>query len=1024
MSGLKGKDHGRPGYWRSLEALAGSESYRRHLGAEFLESVPETVPEVSRRRFLQVMSASIALASISGCRWPEEQIVPFGERPPGYVPGGRTHFATALELGGIANGLLVTSQDGRPVKVEGNPQHPTSRGAASVYAQASLLGLYDPDRSKTPRRRSGGQVQAAAWKDFGSAARQWTAAMGSGRRFAVIARSTSSPSVKQLRSGLRSKYGDLEWVTYEPVFDEAGGMRAHLDLEAARIIVTLDSDLLVEHPNAVSNARQFVAGRRPDRPHMNRLYAFEPGYSATGAMADHRIPMAAGDLPALVASLAVALFDGHGLRLPSGLRWLEAWRHHRTQSATIEAIARDLLANQGHGLLVAGPRQPREVHELCLALNRALGNTGRTVVYEQTATDQSDRPDLETLGRLVGRMRSGEIEHLLILGGNPVYDAPVDLEFVAALGQVPNSVHLGEYFDETARACSWHLPMAHALESWDLSRAFDGSLTAVQPLIAPLYAGKTMAELLSLYADPAPRSAYEVTKDTFHELSGGAGTAPENDAGFDERWHRFLHDGFLANSATVPGTSAAGDEPRRLPGDSGSPLGPENLELVLTPDRKLYDGRFANNAWLQELPDALSKLTWDNAALVSPALAEELRVRHGEVVTLGFHGRQITLPIYVLPGQAHYSVSVALGYGRTAAGRVGDGIGQSAYQLRTTERPWGGPGLTLTPTGETYPLAVTQDHHAIDERGSRERERRAGGLVRQGTLAEYRENPKFAEHLGTHHPPLVSMWSERESQGHRWGMAIDLNRCNGCNACIVACQSENNIPVVGKEQVANGREMHWLRLDRYFRGDPADPKVAQQPMACVHCELAPCEQVCPVAATLHNDEGLNIMVYNRCVGTRYCSNNCPYKVRRFNFFNYQKGLKTTEKMAFNPEVTVRSRGVMEKCTFCVQRIERARIEAKNAGRAIRDGDIVPACAQTCPAGAIVFGDLNDSASRVAQAAADQRAYALLAELNIKPRTVYLAQIRNPNPALAAEHGEHSDAGAQGAHGAQDQGDHH
>ncbi len=1024
MSGLKGKDHGRPGYWRSLEALAGSESYRRHLDAEFLESVPETVPEVSRRRFLQVMSASIALATISGCRWPEEQIVPFGERPSGYVPGGKTHFASAFELDGIANGLLVTSQDGRPVKVEGNPQHPTSGGAADVFAQASLLGLYDPDRSRTPLRRSDGQTQPVAWKDFGTASGQWKAAIGSGRKFAVLSRTTSSPSVQLLRDELRSTYGDLEWVTYAPVFDEAGEMRAHLDLEAARIIVTLDSDLLVEHPNAVSNARQFTAGRRLDRPHMNRLYAFEPGYSATGTMADHRIPMAARDIPALLASLAAALFGGHGLQPPSGLRWLEAWRHHPTQSQTIDAITRDLLANQGHGLLVAGPRQPREVHELCQVLNQALGNTGHTVVYEESSPDPSTRPNLEALSRLVARMSSGEIEHLLILGANPVYDAPADLDFGTALEQVPNSVHLGGYDDETARACSWHLPMAHALESWDLSRAFDGTLTAVQPLIAPLYAGKTAAELLSLYADPAPRSAYQITKDTFHQLAGGTGPAPEKDAGFNERWHHFLHEGFLANSTTVPAESASGNAPRRLPGEAESPLGPENLELVLAPDRKVHDGRFANNAWLQELPDALSKLTWDNAALVAPALAEELSVSHGDVVTLGFHGREITLPVYVMPGQAHYSVSVSFGYGRTAAGRVGDGIGQNAYRLRTTERPWGGPGLTLTPTGDTYPLAITQDHHAIDERGAEERERRAGGLVRQGTLAEYREHPNFAEHLGTHHPPLVSMWSERESQGHRWGMAIDLNRCNGCNACIVACQSENNIPVVGKEQVANGREMHWLRLDRYFRGDPADPSVAQQPMACSHCELAPCEQVCPVAATLHNDEGLNVMVYNRCVGTRYCSNNCPTKVRRFNFFNYQKELTTTEKMAFNPEVTVRSRGVMEKCTFCVQRIELARIEAKNAGRAVRDGDVVPACAQTCPAGAIVFGDLNDPQSRVAQAAADQRAYAVLAELNIKPRTVYLAQIRNPNSALAAEHGGQSDAGAHGGHGAQDQGDHH
>jgi Fe-S-cluster-containing dehydrogenase component len=614
---------------------------------------------------------------------------------------------------------------------------------------------------------------------------------------------------------------------------------------------------------------------------------------------------------------------------------------------------------------------------------------------------------------------------LLILGGNPAYDAPGNLpaggSFAEALGKVGTSIHLSLYRNETSRACTWHLPRAHALEAWDIFRNPDGSLAAAQPLIEPLYGGRTPAELLSLLLEQPARKAHDLARRTFSQATGGRGDAPADDPDFEARWQAFLRAGWLAGSA-------ASEAPARFRSPLVGPnltkglqelqelgrvrLDRDNLELVFAPDGKVLDGRFANNAWLQELPDFLTKLTWDNAALLSPATAAALGVAQGDVVRLQWEGRQAELPVYVLPGQAAWSVTVSLGYGRTAAGRVGDGVGVDVNGLRHGLKFWGGPGLRLTRSGRTHTLVCTQDHHAIDTLGADERRQRIGHLVREADLAEYREHPDFAAHRGPHHPPLLSLWQERGSEGHRWGMAIDLNSCIGCNACVVACQAENNIPVVGKKQVGKGREMQWLRLDRYFRGDAENPQVAHQPVACVQCENAPCEQVCPVAATVHSEEGLNVMVYNRCVGTRYCSNNCPYKVRRFNFFNYQKHLTETQKMAYNPEVTVRSRGVMEKCTYCVQRIQKAKIRAKNERRILGDGEIVPACAQTCPTQAIVFGDLNDPESRVAGLQAEQRAYRMLAELNVKPRTAYLARVRNPNPELSTAAGEQAggDAG--------------
>ncbi len=1030
----------RGGYWRSLEELAGRPEFSRHLAAEFPDAADVRQDGLSRRRFLQLMSASLALAGLAGCRWPEEKIVPFAHRPEGYVPGETRQFATSLEIAGVAAGLLVTSYDGRPIKVEGNPEHPCSLGAADVFAQASILELYDPDRSQTVVQRSGHQVLNQDWEAFAVFAKQHFAELEpqKGQGLAVLVEATTSPSVARLREELLARMPQTRWYEYEAVSTDSereGTVmafsephRVRLDLSGARAIVAFDVDLLRGHPTALHNARQLARSRHPDAEQMSRLYAFESGYSLTGVMADHRFPTPTCQVPIVAACLAAELFLNQDLALPPNTGYvahlLRPFLDHPLRPAATAAVARDLLASRGASLLAAGPTQPPFAHALCFLMNAALENVGRTV---HLRADPELRPyHHRAMGNLVYRMSRGQVTTLLILGGNPAYDAPGNLpggvSFAEALGKVGTSIHLSLYRNETSRACTWHLPRAHALEAWSDLRNPDGSLAAAQPLIEPLYGGRTPAELLSLLLEQPARTAHDLVRRAFHQETGGRGEVPADDPDFEARWQAFLRAGWLAGSA-APEVPARFRSPLVGPNltkglQEAQELGRvrldrNNLELVFAPDGKLFDGRFANNAWLQELPDFLTKLTWDNAALLGPATAAALGVGQGDVVRLQWEGRQAELPVYVLPGQAAWSVTVLLGYGRTAAGRVGDGVGVDVNGLRHGLKFWGGPGLRLTRSGRRHNLACTQDHHAIDTLGADERRQRIGPLVREADLAEYREHPDFAVHLGPHHPPLVSLWQERRSEGHRWGMAIDLNSCIGCNACVVACQAENNIPVVGKKQVGKGREMQWLRLDRYFRGEPENPRVAHQPVACVQCENAPCEQVCPVAATVHSEEGLNVMVYNRCVGTRYCSNNCPYKVRRFNFFNYQKHLTETQKMAYNPEVTVRSRGVMEKCTYCVQRIQKAKIRAKNERRILGDGEIVPACAQTCPTQAIVFGDLNDPASRVAGLQAEQRAYRMLAELNVKPRTAYLARVRNPNPELATAAGE--DAGGDADH---------
>ncbi len=1008
-------------YWRSLDELARTPEFREAVRREFPNDEWDRLPPSTRRRFLQVMGASLGLAGLTACRWPAEEIVPFAHRPEERVPGAPQQFATAMELAGAALGMVVTSYDGRPIKAEGNPLHPDSLGGLSAVAQATILGLYDPDRSRRLLMREAGQEYVKTWDDFAAVARE-RFVQGSGRGIAVLSEASSSPTFARVRTAFLEAFPGAGWYEHEPDSRDAGRegsriafgrpLRAIPHLDRARVIACLDADPLLDHPSAVRLAREFAASRAPHAGGTSRLYVAESGYTLTGGRADHRLAVAAGQIPRLLAALAWRLADRYGVELPGTVA--DAVGEAAAEGEFLDLLAADLVGYRGAGVILVGHRQPAEVHALAAVLNGALGNVGAGVTYV-AEPDPDRRSHADAITELTARMRAREVETLLVLGGNPVYTTPADLGFADLLAGVPFSIHLSIHDDETSRRCTWHLPVAHHLEAWGDGRAWDGTWTLQQPLIEPLYGGRSAIELLGMIVRGQAASGYEMVRDSARSLIGRE---------FATEWRRWLHDGVVVGTASPevrPAIDPAGVE-RAMAGLGEllrtQPPSADRIELVIAADPKVVDGRFANNGWLQELPDAVTKITWDNALLMSPATARALGVADGDVVGVGAGGAEVDLPVYLLSGCAPYSCTVTMGYGRTAAGLVGDGVGVDVSPLRTARSPYRIEGATVRRTGRRYRLATTQDHHAIDTLGFAERNLRVANLVREAPLDAFLADPELF-HRTDHHPPLVQLWKEHAYEGEQWGMAIDLNACIGCNACVVACQAENNIPLVGREQVLNQREMQWIRVDRYFRSDPRlgpdqadDAAMVFQPVACVHCENAPCEQVCPVAATQHTSDGLNAMAYNRCIGTRYCSNNCPYKVRRFNFFNYHKGLSEITSMQFNPEVTVRSRGVMEKCTYCVQRIQNVRIRARNERRPIADGEIVPACAQSCPTRAIHFGNLNDPESEVSKLRADHRSYATLPELNIRPRTHYLARLSNPAGGEAAPGPAH-EPGRQG-----------
>ena len=796
------------GYWQSLEELAADSSFVRRLEQEFPDESSDPVDGVSRRRVLQLMSASVALAGLSGCRWPEEEIIPFDRRPESYQPGKLERYATTLEIAGVARPVLVSSFDGRPIKIEGNPDHPLSAGAANALTQASILELYDRDRSRQPRFRQHDVARRATWQELEAAIPNLIS--GQGNRAAVLSQPLRSPSLERAALRLQARFPGLQWYEFAAGFDteQARGLESVFgqpvllghDLEKARMIVDFDSDLLMTHPEGVRTARGFALSREPDPATMSRLYVFESLPSSTGAAADHRVPLAPSLIVPALGLLAGSLGGSDNLARPDALAGFDASSAERALNRagleglvpTLEAVADDLLHNPGQAVVALGDRHPAAAHVLVHRINLALGNNRGPVRYR---AGRESSLDTGTLDSLTQRLDAGEIDCLLILEGNPVYDAPGDLGFAEALAKVDRAVHVGLHDNETAAACRWHLPMAHGLESWGDLWDLDGRLCAVQPLIRPLFGGRTPAEVLSMLADAAPLTSHEMAQQTLARV--GAGSA----ATADKVWRRYLHDGFF-QSETSPVEPAASleladwaDLQGALDGDGGK----GGLELDLRPAESAYDGRYANNAWLQELPNAISKLTWGNAALLGPSLADEMGVEHEDVVRLETTGSAIELPVFVLPGMAKGTVSVALGYGRTRAGRVGTDVGVDAYAMQTWNGRWSQSGVTMTPMGRKGPLASTQNHYAIDSRGKAERERRIDGLVREGTLTEFEHHPEFAQHMGVHHPPLKSLWEERIGEGHQWGMAIDLNACIACNSCVVACQAENNIPVVGKE---------------------------------------------------------------------------------------------------------------------------------------------------------------------------------------------------------------------------------
>jgi MoCo/4Fe-4S cofactor protein with predicted Tat translocation signal len=1024
--------------WRSLDELADTPAFHALLSREFPAGAAELPPDpLTRRTFLKLMGASLALAGLSGCtfalRQPQELVAPFARAPYEQRPGIPNFYATALTLDGFGLGVAVKSYDGRPIKIEGNPNHPASLGSTDVFAQAEILQIYDPARPETVLRAGALSTWDQFLLAFAPVMQIQRALQGQGLR--ILTPTITSPTLAAQLDELLATLPNARWVQYNPVGRSntyAGTSAAFGEpleprylLDQASVIVALDADFLSESPGRVRYSRDWITGRRvlEETEAVSRLYVAEPASSNTGVVADHRLPIKAG----LVANVGFALAQALGVPGLSGEVSLPP-----AALAFVEAAAADLRAAGPTGLVLAGEFQPPRVHALAHAINVALGAVGTTIEYtDPVAANPVDQTT--ALSELVAELNSDTVELLVVIDANPAYTAPTDLNFAAAMSRARLKVVLSPYADETAGLADWFIPMSHALESWGDVRAFDGTATIIQPLIEPLYSGRSPYELLAVILGQSGQSPYDLVSAFWGEATGLS----------DDELTDFIRASL--NLGLVAGTRS---EPRAVslsPGLSFSAPPPPaaGLELVFRPDPTIYDGRYANNGWLQELPKPLTKLTWDNAALVSPSTAirllglpfdlerlsdennilaqrslEELTRQNGAMVELRHEGRTLTVPLWIVPGHAEDTVTLSLGYGRgEQAGPIAEGTGFNAYSLRTSAAPWFAAGVEAIPTGGSYQLVSTQNHWTLEGRS----------IVRVGEFDRFREDPKYIskeiylEEYGKETPgpgtdgyesilpqgqgrPISETYDF--STGNQWGMTIDLTACTGCNACVVACQAENNIPIVGKSEVAVGREMHWIRIDRYFAGSNYDnPATYMQPMLCQHCEQAPCELVCPVAATVHDAEGLNNMIYNRCVGTKYCSNNCPYKVRRFNFFQYTDLDSSSLRLGRNPEVSVRNRGVMEKCSYCIQRIAEVRIQAKvEDNRPIADGEVITACAQVCPTQAIIFGDINDPQALVARFKAEPHNYSVLGVLNTKPRTTYLARVRNPNPALAEEEG--------------------
>ena len=992
----KGGSAAKPKFWRSLDELTDSEDIKVWLHREFPEKASEFTDPEGRRQFLQLMGASVALAGLSSActRQPAEAIVPYAKAPEVFIPGKPVYFATVLSTDGAAQGVLVESHMGRPTKIEGNPDHPASLGSTDHFAQAEILNLYDPDRSKTVTYRT----ETRTWADFVAAVRPVLEAQkalkGDGLR--LLTTTVTSPTLAAQIGELLKQYPLAKWHVHDPVArrNAMDGARAAFgkplqpvyNFAAADVIIALDADFLGIGGDKVSNARAFTARRSFDTvadKEMNRLYMVESSVSLTGASADHRVAARAAEVEGIARELAAEI----GLAVEKGALPASAMA-----KSIVAAMIKDAKARPAKTLVMVGESQPAFVHALAYAINAKLGSLGTLLVLTEPVEANPAAAE-NSIEALAAEMNAGKVGALFILGGNPLATATPDSGFAAAMkdqAKVALKVRLGLFDDETSEFCQWQIPEAHALEAWSDARAFDGTLSVQQPLIAPLYDGKSAHELVQALLGDSTTTGYTIVQNAWKPRVFAT-------ANFDKEWRRIVHDGLLKGSAFTPMAA----KPVGGPWMQTKPSSNQgDLEIAFRLDPNILDGRYANNGWMQELPKPLTKLTWDNAALVSPNTAKRLLIPEPEGtargsfvdrVSLKAGGASISIPAWVVPGHPDDVVTVYLGAGRKRSGRVGQGVGVDVQPLRASASPWSASGASVSKEGVRYAMGCTQDHWKMEDASER-------GLLRTTSFEEFKAKPEFAKYA-EEQEAQGSMYPEHPYNGNKWGMSIDLSACIGCNACVTACQSENNIAVVGKEQIMRGREMQWLRIDRYYEGESEAPAVHHQPVPCMQCENASCEVVCPVAATTHSDEGLNDMVYNRCVGTRYCSNNCAYKVRRFNFFLYSDWDTESIKLQKNPDVTVRSRGVMEKCTYCVQRINAARIHSTNEGREIREGEIKTACQQVCPTQAIVFGDLNKPDSGVSKKKASPRNYVLLHELNTRPRTSYLASVRNPNPEL-------------------------
>jgi len=991
LSGTKGKK-----FWRSLDELANTTEFQAAVEREFPSAAQEWVDPVSRRGFLKLMGASMALAGLAGCtKQPDEPIYPYVKAPEDLILGKPMYFATAHPFTTGAVPLLVKSDEFRPIKVDGNPEHAYNHGSSDPYTQGTLLDLYDPDRSQHVTYRGEG----SEWADFAEALTGKVASTKDGTGIYFLSATITSPTLARQWGEVQKAWPKARLVQYDPAI--AGtflekGLNVQYDLSQTDVIVSLDADFIstAAYPGFHKLVRDYAARRKQPENGMNRLYAVESTTTTTGMKAEHRLGLRASEIPAFTAALAQAVGVA-GANAPN-----YAWTDE--QKKFLAAVAKDLKASAGKSAVLPGLYQDPSVAALAVAINNALGNVGKTVFVGSDPAIPIPSDQLGDFKSLVADLNAGKVDWLVILNANPIYDAPADLNFADAFNKANIVAHLGSHYDETGQQSHWHIPAAHYLESWSDARAYDGTVSIVQPMIDPLYGGRTAHHIFQTLLNDPMVSPYDAVRETWKTTIKGD---------FETGWRKALHDGWIAD--TVPSGPAKSSAGAGFNGAVPTPTPKDSLEIIFRPDPNIYDGRWNNVGWLQELPKPVTNLSWDNAAIVSGATLERLGLEEDDIVELCVGNGKVKAPVIVAPGHPDNSVTVYLGYGREFSGRVGSGQGFNAYLIRNTWAPLYATGSIRQVPGK-WGVAITkshyQDHRAKFLQGqgagnnSLEGDEALGprGIIRYATLDEFKANPNFAHEGNNHETPsrdtsLFPNWEYNEANA--WAMSIDMNSCTGCNACIVSCYAENNIAVVGKQQVRIGRDMQWLRIDTYFEGDLAAPRAHFQPMNCQHCENAPCEQVCPVGATVHTPEGLNMMIYNRCVGTRYCSNNCPYKVRRFNFLLYSDFETESLKLMRNPDVSVRSRGVMEKCTYCVQRIQEAKIHADKENRNVRDGEIVTACQQACPAEAIVFGNKNDPNSRVSKLRAQQRSYGVIADQNTRPRTQYLAEVLNVNQEL-------------------------